>query len=172
MKGSGAWPRFPPRQAQVRVPIFPQHPPPGRSRGLAAVELALLMPVYLMLMLGVAELGRACYEYNTLTKLVRTGAKYISREANNGAGVVELTGSNKTATRNLVVFGTPAGTGSPLLAGLSVNDITVTAVGSNITVSVSYNYTPLFTVIPDFGMGEGDINALGTMNASVTMVLL
>lgn len=143
----------------------------SRSHGLAAVELAVLMPVYFMLMLGVAELGRACYEYNTLTKLVRAGATYVVREANNGAGVVDLTKANLlTDTRNLVVFGTPAAGGAPLLTGLSVGDITVTAAGTNITVSASYGYTPLFAVIPGFGMG--DVTTVRTMTAATTMVLL
>ena len=146
--------------------------PSGRCCGLAAVELALILPLYLMLMLGVAELGRACYEYNTLNKLVRAGAKYISREANSGAGVVDITNAKRNATRNLVVFGTPAGTGSALLSGLTVSNITVTAAGNNITVTASYDYTPLFVVIPAFGLGDGDINAIGTMNAAATMVLL
>lgn len=148
--------------------------PPGTgARGYAAVELALLLPVYLILMMGVGEIGRACYEYNTLTKLVRAGAQHLARVADSGAGVIDITGAKRTATRNLVVFGSPAGGGTPLLQGLSTGDITVVAVdATHVAVSATYAYTPLFAVIPTFGMGGGNIQSLTTMNAAVTVVVL
>ena len=60
-------------------------------------------------------------QYNTLNKAVRDGARYTVREAANGStGTVLITNTVRTNTQNLVVTGTMAGTGTPLLPGLTV----------------------------------------------------
>jgi Flp pilus assembly protein TadG len=142
------------------------------QRGLAATEMAITLPVLLLLMLGTAELGRAFYHYNTLTKSVRDGARYLSRVAIKGeTGLIELTDEKKTRTRNLVVYSSIAGTGAPLLEGLGAGDINVEAVdATHIRVSTNYVYRPLFVRIPGFTGGSGvdtdfTINAIATMRA-------
>lgn len=47
-------------------------------RGIIAVEMALILPVMLALMLGVAELGRLVYTYNSLLKSLRVAARHMS----------------------------------------------------------------------------------------------
>lgn len=44
--------------------------------GQALVELALALPVFLLLMLGILELGRAVWLYNTLSGMAREGARW------------------------------------------------------------------------------------------------
>lgn len=51
----------------------------GKMRGAATVELALLLIPLLLLVLGVAEYGRALYQYNTLVKSVRDSARFLSQ---------------------------------------------------------------------------------------------
>lgn len=48
-------------------------------RGVAAVELALLLAPMLVLLFGVTELGRALYTYNTLAKTARDAARHLSQ---------------------------------------------------------------------------------------------
>lgn len=145
------------------------------EQGLAAVELAILMPVFLMLMLATAELGRACYEFNTLTKAVREGGRYLSARALNGAGVVALTAQEQTTARRIVVFGNPAGAGAPLLTGFKVGDVAITTVsstgGTHVVVTATYDYEPMFAVIPTFGNGP-DVQSVDTMTASISMVAM
>lgn len=148
----------------------------GAQRGLAAVELAILLPVFLMLLLGTAELGRACLEYNTLTKSVREGARYLSARALNGAGVVSLSAADLLVGRRLVVYGNPAGSGKPRLSGLALDDVLVgTATadpgGAHVVVTASREYTPLFVAIPRFGRGA-DVAPPGTMTAASAMVAM
>ncbi|KAA0890553.1 pilus assembly protein [Oryzomonas rubra] len=45
------------------------------SKGQALVELALILPILLLLILGVIEFGRAFYMKNTLTNAVRHAAR-------------------------------------------------------------------------------------------------
>lgn len=49
-----------------------------RQRGIAAVELAIVLPLLLTIVFGVTELGRAMYQYDALTKAARSAARYLS----------------------------------------------------------------------------------------------
>lgn len=49
------------------------------ARGVAAVELALLLTPLLVMLFGVIELGRAIYSYNTLAKTVRDATRHLSQ---------------------------------------------------------------------------------------------
>jgi len=62
--------------------MTPTHRRPGRpcnERGANLVELALLLPFLFMLLMGVADLGRAFYTYVSLTNAAREGARFASR---------------------------------------------------------------------------------------------
>lgn len=52
---------------------------PTALRGVAAVEFALLLVPLILLVFGVAEFGRALYQYNTLAKTVRDSARLLSQ---------------------------------------------------------------------------------------------
>jgi hypothetical protein len=93
------------------------------DRGLQLVEVALVIPIMLLLFGAVAEFGRYFYEYTTAAKAARVGARYlVSKSVNSG---INYEGQAK----NLVVFGNIAGTGSPVLDGLSVDNVDVQYVG-------------------------------------------
>jgi hypothetical protein len=46
-----------------------------RSRGQALVEFALVIPIFLLLLVALFDLGRAVFAYNTLTNAAREGAR-------------------------------------------------------------------------------------------------
>ena len=50
----------------------------SRMRGVAAVEFALVLMPMIVLATGVAEFGRAIYQYETVTKATRDAARYLS----------------------------------------------------------------------------------------------
>ena len=52
----------------------------SRQRGVAAVELAIVLLPMLILCFGITELGRALYQYNGLVKSVRGAARYLSQQ--------------------------------------------------------------------------------------------
>lgn len=87
--------------------------------GVAAVEMALLLPFLLLLAFGVTELGRAVYQYNTLAKAVRNGARHLSQYAPGDAG-------RANEARSLVVCGaTVCGDKLPLVPGMSSSYVRV-----------------------------------------------
>lgn len=143
-----------------------------RERGLAAVEFAILLPLVLLIMLATAELGRALYQYNTLTKAVRDGARYLSGVAISGsAGVINLDGTKVPYTKNLVVYGNTAGTGTPLLPGLSPGNITIADPPPDplhVRVQAVYPYQSIFATLPGFGL-MSDIGTAWTLTAATTM---
>lgn len=117
--------------------------------GAALIELALILPLLLLLTFLATEFGRAVYEYNLLTKSVRDAARYLS---------VQVPDTHLTEARNLVVYGTiaPGDATMPLAPGLTIDHVEIPLsqqVGSmpvinTVTVRVTgYQFTSLFTSI-------------------------
>lgn len=113
------------------------------DRGVQLVELAIAMPIMLMLFGAAAEFGRYFYEYTTVAKAARVGARYLA--------TAELNTTEETAAKNLVVYGNTAGTGTPILSGLSPTNIHIEKQGGvgprPETVSiqiVDYKHQPVF----------------------------
>lgn len=98
------------------------------QRGIALVEFSIAATVVLTVIFGVLEMSRLFWTANTLVEATRIGARFAVINA-----------PNADAVKNIVVFGTPAGGTTPVVSGLSVNDVTV-------------------TYSEDFGLGNGRAN--------------
>ena len=142
-----------------------------KQNGVAMVEFALILPLLLLLTFITTEFGRAMYQYNTITKSVRDGARYLS---------TKTPYTKQIEARNLIIYGNLTGTGSPLVLGLTVSNvplpqnITWQTTGFNpvintVTVTVSgYKFTPLFGSV--FGTAFADANGqIAFSNISATM---
>jgi len=143
-----------------------------RNRGAVLVEMVVVTPLLLFLMMATAEITRAFIDHNTLTKAVRNGARYAVLHENafrGTTGVVVIAAAVRAETRNLVVYGNIAGTGTPVLPGMAPGDVTVTHLGgNNIEISADYlNNGILGPILPNFF--GGDINLLHNLEATVTM---
>lgn len=79
------------------------------QQGAAAIEFALVLVFMIPLAFGITELGRAFYQYNTLVKATRDGARALASGGAASAG----------KARCLTVYGSPDCSGDPLLEGLS-----------------------------------------------------
>ncbi len=83
----------------------------SRTKGVAIVEFIIVLPICLILIIATAEFGRVFMQYNTLTKSVRDGVRYVATNALVGStGVVTINGAVQAQTQNLVVYGNTAGT--------------------------------------------------------------
>jgi len=118
------------------------------ERGVQLLELAIVLPLFVILFAATAEFGRYFYEYTTLSKAARVGARYLVTQ--------KVDCAQADLARNLVVYGNTAGTGSPILPGLLTSNVSITpndlacagtpqGVPPNITVTISgFKHQSLF----------------------------
>ena len=118
----------------------------GRSeRGIQLVEVAIVVPIFLMLFGATAEFGRYFYEYTTLAKAARGGVRYLV--------VNTVTGTNDTIAKNIVVYGNPGGTGTPILTNLDTSQVVITRQGGSpilpqmVTIQITgYTHQSIFNL--------------------------
>ncbi|NKE56517.1 pilus assembly protein [Lentzea sp. PSKA42] len=124
----------------------------ARDRGATAVEVALLMPILLMLVMGIVDFGRALHAQITLTQAAREGVRVVALKQPDPA----------TRTQN-------AATG---LSGVGVAVTACPATSSNASAEVEATYTfefvtPIGGIAALFGGGGyGDpieLSAKGVM---------
>lgn len=141
------------------------------QRGAVLAEMALVTPILLLLMLATAEVTRAFVDHNTLTKAVRNGARYVAANAYQGTtGVVFVGAALRAETQNLIVYGNTAGTGVPVLPGLTPADITIIDIGANnVRVSAAHTISGLLGPVLRSFHGGSDINMVHNLEATVTM---
>jgi len=139
-----------------------------KQRGSQIVEMALVLPIILVLMGAAAEFGRYFYYYSTLENAVRAGARHAAKWR-----VTESWEFPETS--RMVVYGDFSDTSKgPILPGLSTSNVQIVANGpsanniDSVTVKIiNYQYQPIF----DVGKLTG-ISALSlkiNLNASATM---
>ncbi len=112
--------------------------------GIQLVEVSIVIPLFLMLFAATAEFGRYYYEYTTLAKAARGGARYLS---------ATFKGTGDGTAANIVVYGNTGGTGTPILSGLSTGQVKITyqggsaAIPETVTVSIQgYTHQPVFNL--------------------------
>jgi Flp pilus assembly protein TadG len=120
------------------------------EQGVQLVEIAIVVPILLMMFAAVGEFGRYFYEYTTLAKAERVGARYMATKSIDSVATDWI-----TATKKLVVYGNTAGTGTPVLPGLTINNVDVKFAGgtynagngvpTTVTISIiNYKHKSLF----------------------------
>ena len=124
----------------------------NNQKGAALVELALILPLLLLLTFITTEFGRAMYEYNAITKSTRAAVRYLSYQTPR---------TQIEQAQNLMVFGSLVNTDTPLVRGLTLANVQncctwdVTTNINTVTVRVTgYTYRPLFSSV--FGLPFGD----------------
>ena len=122
------------------------------ERGVQLVEIAIVIPVLVMMFGALAEFGRYFSEYTTLAKAARVGGRFMAAKP-----VSSPTTDWQLAARKLVVYGNTAGTGSPVLPGLTIENVQLVFQGgtysagagvpTTVTVNIiNYKHNPIFDV--------------------------
>ena len=132
----------------------------NRMRGVAAVELALLIVPLVMLGLATVDFARAMFVYDQLVKSARDGARYLSFFDPTVASEYPV-----TLAKNRMLYGSTSTTGPKIVPGLEASMIKIcdradstacpsenfanVAAGSGsinlVKVTISgYQFTPLF----------------------------
>ena len=143
--------------------------------GSAAAEMALVLPLLLVLTFGPLELGNYFMNQHTLVKAVRDGARFAARQ--NFTNYTSCSGDvgepALTNTKNVVMSGLMGGGGSIITPNIQADDIDVTTrcatvVGGQtmagiyaerttgaqiVTVSATVNYRSVLSVAGFSGIG-------------------
>jgi Flp pilus assembly protein TadG len=117
------------------------------QRGLAIVEFTITLPLLLLLLLAIGEVGRMLYQYNSLLQASRDAARFVATNAWNATlGKVDLASDPQlvSRTKNLAVYGVPGNTGTPLVSGLTGADVQVSVQGAeHVRVTINYTFVPV-----------------------------
>jgi len=87
-----------------------------RLRGVAAVELAILLVPLVIMTFGMTELGRAFYYYNSLLKSTRDASRYLSMQSR---------GEGEAQARCLAVHGEAVCGGETLVPGMTTGMVQI-----------------------------------------------
>lgn len=135
----------------------------SRMRGVAAVEFALVLMPMIVLATGVAEFGRAIYQYETLTKATRNAARYLSvfLPTDSAYPVAEA--------QCLVVYGstTCGSAGTELVPGLTTSMVIVCDAAHS-TDCADASDPPQFANLPTYDSTNNA--ASGTATGSINVV--
>lgn len=160
-----------------------------KQKGVAAVEMALVLIPMLILCFGITELGRALYQYNGLVKATRGAARYLSQQSLASPPPGETADGLRLKARSLALCGAydcadkPALVTGLTLAMISVCDpvscathanaltgegtislVTVT-IGAVDTTTTKFSFTSLVPwVIPDITFSPISITMASSTN--------
>ena len=128
-------------------------PKNNSQSGQSLVEFALVIPVFILFIMGIIDMGRLVYSYSVLHNAVREGARY---------GVID-SGRTSVQIQN-IVEDTAIGLDRTQLA---VTTSTVSgSTHSTIQVNAQYKFSAATPVIQAFAGGSGFVlSSRATMNA-------
>jgi Flp pilus assembly protein TadG len=121
------------------------------QRGASAVEFAIILPILVLLLFGIIEIGFAIYDKAMITNASREGAR---------AGIIfkvpPVTDEEIASVVNTYLGSALITFGAPVAATVTVTRAGVNP-GDELKVSVSYTYTTLVLprLLTDFGPAFG-----------------
>ena len=107
------------------------------QEGQSMVEMALTMPILVLIVAGILDLGRAYFTFVTLSDAAAEGAAYAAIHPTDTVQVIERAADT---TNGLVVL-------DPSMVSVDYAELTP---GSSITVTVEYEYQLLTPIIQSF----------------------
>jgi len=128
------------------------------DKGQSLVEMALVCMIFFFLLFGILEFGRALYYYNTIVQNTRAAARWAVVNVLDNSDAADI-----TTTQNIVLYGGPIASGTPVLPGLTAAMVNVSVanlevdtstppkpISQKISVSVSgYPFRFLIPLAPD-----------------------
>lgn len=123
------------------------------ERGQTLVELALTLPVFILMVMGIFDLGRAVWQGNTLAEAARQAGRYAVTAPTDCTGI-------KNAAINSAV-GVALTTSS-----VSISEASGTLIGDPVTVSVTTTFTPVTPLIAQLISGKSF-----SMTRATTMII-
>ncbi len=118
------------------------------QEGQSLIELALLLPVLLLIMAGLLDLGRAFQAYTVVVNAAREGARYGAYHPTDSYGILDR------------VEQEAAGSGVDLSQSTVIIEMTTVSPGVPIKVTVIYQFQPVMGLI----LGGQSISIRGSVS--------
>jgi len=109
----------------------------SNQKGQSMVEMALTMPILVLIVAGILDLGRAYFTFIALSDAAAEGAAYAAIHPTDTAQVINRAADS---SNGLVVL-------DPSMVGVDYAELTP---GSSITVTVEYEYQLLTPIVQSF----------------------
>jgi PKD repeat protein len=148
----------------------------NRSRGQAVVELALILPIILVLLASALDLGRLFYSQITVNDASREGVLEASRDPSNFIANTACTAANKDANRVMCRTLNEAKGG---FVAIAPTDVTMTCstgtcpttavLGNTVSVSVTGHFRLITPILAVFFGGQ-DVTFASTSSAQLLAV--
>ena len=104
------------------------------QQGASILEFFIIIPVLLMFIVLVSEVGIMFYTLNTLTKTTQDAARFLSKDQSNFA-------TRQPIAKSLLKYGNVTNTAPPLLPDGDTKVIPIiTITGNHVSVVVSYQH--------------------------------
>jgi len=135
--------------------------PYGREAGVAVVELALVLPLLMVLLLGILDFGRAFNYWIDQTHLANEGARWAAVNKNPGSGTLQEYVRSQANTAELREGGTASVPGPIEICISFPNGTSQVGDPVRVTASASYNWLPFLG--DRIGITSTSISAAATM---------
>ncbi len=133
------------------------------ERGQSVVELALLLPVLLLVFLGTTDFGRVYFAKVAITNAARVGARYGSLNPDAGALIVDRTVEEAAKTVSL----------QPADVQVTCNNGACNMHSEWISVETQYEFQTLFfsnlAFVRDFFPPDGSVTVRASATVPVTL---
>jgi Flp pilus assembly protein TadG len=132
------------------------------ERGQSLVEFSLAAMIFMVVILGVVEVGRAVWSYNTLANATREGSRYAMVHGASASAHSGPAGNDAKVQAAVTKYAST----------LEPSDLTITsawpdgsnAVGSHVKVTATYRFDTLFSKL----LGISPITMTSTSTMTIT----
>lgn len=160
------------RKAERKVRKFCVHPDSGRrdrlsrlrrssrsQRGQSIVELALLLPLFLVVILGIVETGRMWWTQQGLTSAAREGLRAATQSTGDCFSVFTLSKGRQSALDQLAATGLSNDQSN--IAFVTLTPLTEDGASGQvrkIKITITYRYNSLLPFLPSLISGPATVS--------------
>jgi len=123
----------------------------GEDRGTAVVEMSLIVIALFGLLIGILDVGRAVFSYNTVASVARDATRYAIVHGGRSSSPATATDIENYVKGKL-----------PGFLGVSVNTTwnPSNRQGHRVSVTVQYTYQPIIALFPSAQLGATSVMAM------------